>query len=163
MNFAFQMMNFAFQMTDLGADAKERLEAARQRKQRVIVYVARAEREQAAARKAAEVGVERLAALGAEARNIWAPPLIPGGDGELLWAAHDGPAPNRYAKEAAAVAECRGASARDRVLSRMVVALEKEVRGRHWKATGLSGPMLRTGIYADYYELINQVRNAIID
>ena len=68
-----------------------------------------------------------------------------------------GPAPVRYAKEAAAVAGCRGACARHRVLAQMVVALEKEVRERHWAATGLSGPMIKTGIYADYRELINQV------
>ena len=160
--------------------AEEDREAARQRKQRVIAYVAQAEAGQLAARQAAELGVARLAAMGAEARNIWAPPPVPGGGGELLWSAHDGPAPNRYAKEAAAVAECRGVAARDRVLSRMVIALEKEIRSRHWEATALSGPMLRTvnsqaivlllvisrafltdcwasqGIYADFHELINQ-------
>jgi hypothetical protein len=56
----------------------------------------------------------------------------------------------------AVVAECRGFAARDRVLTRMVVALEQEIRVRQWEETGLSGPMLRAGIYADFHELINQ-------
>lgn len=134
---------------------------ARAKRQRVINYVAVVEAQEIEARAVANSAANRLVDLYKTAKAVWSPPPLPanpltGEPASRVWEAHDGPAPVRYAKEAAAVAECRGAAARHRVLARMATAMEQEVRERHWAATGLSGPMLRTGIYADYRELINQ-------
>lgn len=136
-------------------------EVARAKRQRVIKYVAAVEAEEAEALAAAKSAATRLLDLYKAAKAIWSPPPLPanvltGETPSKVWEAHDGPAPVRYAIEAAAVAACRGAAARHRVLEGMVLAMEQEVRERHWAATGLTGPMLRTGIYADYRELISQ-------
>ena len=145
----------AIQARDM-TPAEKDPEAARAKRQHVIQYVAAVEAEAAEARTAADRAANRLLDLHSAAKAIWSPPPLRGETAARLWEAHDGPAPVRYATEAAAVASCRAAAARHRVLAHMVAAMEQEVRERHWSATGLSGPMLTTGIYADYRELINQ-------
>lgn len=136
-------------------------EGSRAQQQRLVQYVAEVEAQEAEARAAAKSATKQLLDLHSAAKAIWSPPPLvvkapTGPKSTRVWEAHDGPAPVRYGKQAAAVAACRGLAARHRVLARMIIALEQEVRERHWAATGLSGPMLRTGVYADYRALIQQ-------